>query len=86
MRPTRYYVEWDATPDPDVDALDLRIENVGEDRDEAIRVAKRIARENNCVVQVIERTNIHDVTPPEDPPGLIWDWDEDWQNTVEVMS
>jgi len=82
-RPTRFVVEWSLTSDPDTEPLDLRRENV-DTRDEAQRLARDVSLKERVAVQIIERTNIVDVTPPEDPPGLIWDWDEDWENVEEV--
>jgi hypothetical protein len=33
---------------------------------------------NGAWAQVIERIGIEDVTPSGDPPGLIWDWSDEW--------
>lgn len=82
-RPTRFYIEYDLTGNPDVDPLDLRMENV-DTKEEARRLAESVSRNERVSVLIVERTNIVDATPPEDPPGLLWDWDEDRENTEEV--
>jgi hypothetical protein len=40
--------------------------------------ARAYASMNGAWAQVIERIGIEDVTPSGDPPGLIWDWSDEW--------
>jgi len=41
-----------------------------------LSAARRTAKRCDGYWQILKRVNIRDVTPAEDPPGLLWDWDE----------
>ena len=83
MRPKRYRVEYD-----DPERFEVEVTHHGGDaafadpayyrRDhdaDTLEGARDFAR--TCVAPVIyERINVRDETPPEDPPGFLWEWDE----------
>ncbi len=79
MRPFRYFVEWE-----DAEAV-AEIEARGEEPDPVetsrradfsdLARAKRFAAKKDGVV--VERKNIRDATPDGDPPGILWDWDDE---------
>lgn len=66
-RPTRYFVEYQSGDMPDT-AWPV-VEDAA-----TLRQAKQIARWRKG--QVYQRVDLRDVTPPSDPPGLLWEWDE----------
>lgn len=75
-KPARYFVEW-YDPEPDdvaerdaIDPRDLRHED---DFGDLASARKRAAEKCGAIY---ERYNFRDVTPDEDPPGILWDWDE----------
>lgn len=89
MRPARFRVDYESKrrvdayllahpDDPNLEAADPFQLLESEEWHSIVAARKRaqaVARENDCTVLIYERLGIHDVTPPEDPPGLIWDWD-----------
>jgi len=42
-----------------------------------LSAARRAAERCDGYWQILKKVNIEDVTPPEDPPGLLWDWEEE---------
>lgn len=72
-RPTQYFVEyvrrWEADELPETEIVDFV----------NLASAKRYWRKvpDEKLPQVLERRHIEDITPPGDPRGLLWDWDEE---------
>jgi hypothetical protein len=78
-KPSEFFVEFDATRNPDTDALDIRREDA-ETADDARKLARDISRREHVTVSIYRRYGIEDVTPNEDKRygSLIWDWAEEF--------
>lgn len=89
-RPKRYAVEYDdeakyqaevdywrardpECPEAHADPAKYRVTEEFDD----LAGARAFAAGHNGWI-MYERRNIRDVTPREDPPGLLWEWDEEW--------
>lgn len=94
MKPSRYYVEWESTrlvkaaraqgvPDDAIDPASVCVQKDVTDLGTARLLATRLRREGNLLVCIYERKNLRDETPPEDPPGILWDWDSELVEEVE---
>ena len=72
MKPARYYVEW---------VTEWREDNPPKTAcyDATTLAAARLmySVHLDALPQIIERNNIRDVTPAGDPPGLLWDFEEE---------
>lgn len=89
-RPDRYEISWqsrdlialylaDHPDDPGMQLVtpeDITVTETRDAPDVAYLIAQAQAEQNDCTVLIYERVGIHDVTPSEDPPGLIWDWED----------
>jgi len=90
MKPTRYFVEytdaeaykgeldWHRARDPEspeshVDPARYRCSHDCADLEAARTFTKT---HSECIIY--ERCNIEDVTPSEDPPGLLWDYEAEF--------
>jgi len=89
-RPKRYIVEYDdeakyraevdrhraGDPEhPEAHADPARYRET-EEFDDLFPARVFAAKHNGWIMY--ERRNIRDVTPSEDPPGLLWEWDEEY--------
>lgn len=85
MKPTRFYLEWDVAG-PDDDGPDLRTVDLDESTVDPRPAALRKSAEHGVTVIVMERVGITDVTPPEDPPGLLWDYEPTFVDDVTARN
>jgi hypothetical protein len=74
--------------DPQLEEADpgqLMSSKDAQNRGIAAMLAQRLANSSGGTVCIYERRSIVDVTPPGDPCGLIWDWEEEYVTDVQPM-
>lgn len=74
MKPAQYAVEFGQPTEEDEDPTSYRKESNFKTLKAARDFYDKVAAKNQGPV-LYERVNLTDVTPEEDPPGILWSWD-----------